>query len=168
MFTLFIDQCVDKMSSGQAAQASPFDVRLSALREQAGECLVRTPTYKEASNINTTNEILDNRLQKVELTVTPQKVVKDGDQDQPDGQTDGAVAVTSGETVVTTPGIFPLLDPAKFNIKVKRRGGKRSSASAKLIKGKSNGKHNIRDTTHTTKDIDPALNGNSQICKVAI
>ncbi len=43
------------------------------LPERYGESLVRTPTYEPCDIIDSTEDILIRRLQKVELTVTPQK-----------------------------------------------------------------------------------------------
>ena len=158
MFTLFIDQCVDKMSGtgggGTPVTPTPFDVRVSAIRDQSGESHIRTPTYKEASNINTTNEILDNRLQRVELTVTPQKINRSENQQpqnndcqnkessdpQPPPSAAEQVGLRSDDTKRDgsgQAGIFPLLEPSKFNVcNAKRRRGK--GGAPKLIKGKSN------------------------------
>ena len=158
MFTLFIDQCVDKMSGtgggGTPITPTPFDVRVSAIRDQSGESHIRTPTYKEASNINTTNEILDNRLQRVELTVTPQKINRSENQQpqnndcqnkessdpQPPPSAAEQVGLRSDDTKRDgsgQAGIFPLLEPSKFNVcNAKRRRGK--GGAPKLIKGKSN------------------------------
>ncbi len=111
--------------------------------ERFGDSLVRTPTYESCDSIDATDDLLTRRLQKVELTVTPQKKPPSssssfssyehhrhlqnharrlwgggggGTDRDPKGGNEGSPKVTSATKAVTnlTPGIFPLLDPARF------------------------------------------------------
>ena len=54
MFTVFVDRSIEHLVTAADNQRSvanffetPFEVRLRTLREAYGECLVRTPTYRE-------------------------------------------------------------------------------------------------------------------------
>ena len=71
-FSNFIDEAIMKMSE-DVLKESPFDRRLNLIKEKFGESLVRTPTYTFCDTIETTQEVLTQRLKKIELTVTPQK-----------------------------------------------------------------------------------------------
>ena len=139
MFTFFVDQTAERMTDNSIHNDSAFDVRLRVLRQQYGECLIRTPTYKEARNIAETNEILEKRLKKVELTVTPQKASKKElghAEDETDCDESNCTGTAKANAVpAAICGIFPLLDPAKFNASCLTNGKKGSRKSAKLVKG---------------------------------
>lgn len=126
MFTDFVDSTIDKMlgNNRSASQSldeddgssratilhrnrpgeeeTPFEIRLRLLLNDYENSLTRAPTaYQETAHIEATSEILKKRLKKVEVTVTPQKVVVDsGLGDCPD----------QGSGV----GIFPMFDPVCF------------------------------------------------------
>jgi len=116
MFTTFIDDHVQAVSGGVCVD-SPFYHRLTALRNQYGESLVRTPTYAPSNNAKPVLQHLKHRLSKIELTVSPQKAAR---------RTDGSLKGGNEH------GIFPLFDPALFlrkhtdNTAVFIRGDRRS------------------------------------------
>ena len=80
---------------------------------------MRTPTYETCDRIDITDPILEKRLKKIELTVAPKNAAnKNEQQSQRRGQKNVA------------PGVFPLLDPAKFDTK------SRPDNAAILVRGR--------------------------------
>ncbi len=83
-------------------------------KESFSDSLVRTPTYEPCTRIDDTDEILRRRMDKIELTITPQKPrsVRGGP-----GESFSRGGSNSAQKKHSTRGIFPLLDPEKFRSK---------------------------------------------------
>ena len=60
-------------SVGGMLPETPFYHRLSQLKCRYGESVVHTPGYEPCANMQTAVDLLQLRLGKVELTVSPQK-----------------------------------------------------------------------------------------------
>eukprot|EP00095_Tigriopus_kingsejongensis_P007193 maker-scaffold192_size271026-snap-gene-0.15 protein:Tk07193 transcript:maker-scaffold192_size271026-snap-gene-0.15-mRNA-1 annotation:"denn domain-containing protein 5b" len=114
MFSTFIDECIDKMHLDTIFE-TPFELRLVALKDRYGDSLVRTPAYEPCDRIDISAQIMAKRLEKVELTITPQKSNQNAS---------STSAVNQQKSVI--PGIFPLLDSSKFEGK---------SNTAKFVRG---------------------------------
>ena len=71
MFSSFIDDYIARVTSNEAAKETAFEARLSTLKDRFGETLVRTPTYECCDRIDLSDPVLEKRLKKIEVTVTP-------------------------------------------------------------------------------------------------
>ena len=71
MFSSFIDDYIARVTSNGAATETAFEARLSTLKDRFGETLVRTPTYECCDRIDLSDPVLEKRLKKIEVTVTP-------------------------------------------------------------------------------------------------
>ena len=132
IFANFIDEKIARLSSPVLIE-TPFEKRISVIKEKFGDSLVRTPTYTQCDTIGATDEVLASRLKKIELTVTPQK------SSHPKKKF-SSVAVADN-----TAGIFPLLDATKFKMEEKS-----SAKTAVFVKG-----------DRTSKSIDVVLTSNT-------
>lgn len=103
-FSTFIDEFVGRPES-------PFRVRLDGLKDIFGH----TPTYETCQIIDDSDQLLMKRLKKVEVTVTPQKNTSGKNRRQQ-------------QQSFHHGGVFPLLDPVKFD----------SKDSTVLVKGHKN------------------------------
>lgn len=130
MFSTFIDECIEKMSQETIIE-TPFEIRLVMLKDRYGDSLVRTPTYEPCDkSLEISSEALAKRLKKVELTVTPQK-------SNQNAKNSAGSRQQQQQQKTVTPGVFPLLDPSKFE-------GKTNSAI--FVRG-----------DRKSKSIDPGL-----------
>ena len=119
MFSTFIDEKVYRRQDPcSLVTEDPFEMRLNNLKAKFGESLVRTPTYGKCENLEETDEIMASRLRKVELTVTPQK----------------QSGKTKQQLQQVSPGVFPLLEPAKFK-SASREENANAKRTAVFVKG---------------------------------
>lgn len=78
------------------------------MADRYGDSLVRTPTYEPCDkSLEISSEALAKRLKKVELTVTPQK-------SNQNAKNSAGSRQQQQQQKTVTPGVFPLLDPSKF------------------------------------------------------